>query len=419
MYRSAVATYYVLHIERTSISYNHLNLPAKVSQNGSDLAKYSYLASGSKSKAEDGSGVGLVYRGSLIYRKASDGSLTLEGAGMPEGRLTVNGVRWYVKDHLGSVRAVVDGSTGGLLAVTDYEAYGEDTANATASSYLSAAPAGETFRDHFTGKEDQGPDFGTAYTDFGARQYSPALRRWLVPDPLSEKYYGVSPYAYCAGDPVNMVDLDGMKIVVREINNGTFCEYSWRQVNEVWGFYNAEFELYSGDNTYIKSVSTALLELMDGQNGQSMVSEIVKSNEVVLIGKRDNLENEYFPGSNSISWDPEKSTIGPPYLSLGHELAHALDDLRGTYNNEIWISKQYSDYSLRHDILKAEIFATHYENLIRREHGYPLREAYLMDSNGQFVGPTIIDRKGRSRYYNSRGVTKYKRIIWGNKRYKY
>ena len=159
--------------------------------------------------AEDGSGVGLVYRGSLIYRKAADGSLTLEGASMPEGRLTVNGVRWYVKDHLGSVRAVVDGSTGGLLAVTDYEAYGEDTANATASSYLSPAPAGETFRDHFTGKEDQGPDFGTAYTDFGARQYSPALRRWLVPDPLSEKYYGVSPYAYCAGNPVNMVDDKG------------------------------------------------------------------------------------------------------------------------------------------------------------------------------------------------------------------
>ena len=159
--------------------------------------------------AEDGSGVGLVYRGSLIYRKAADGSLTLEGASMPEGRLTVNGVRWYVKDHLGSVRAVVDGFTGGLLAVTDYEAYGEDMANATASSYLSPAPAGETFRDHFTGKEDQGPDFGTAYTDFGARQYSPALRRWLVPDPLSEKYYGVSPYAYCAGDPVNMVDEDG------------------------------------------------------------------------------------------------------------------------------------------------------------------------------------------------------------------
>ena len=70
-------------------------------------------------------------------------------------------------------------------------------------------PEGVTLRDGFTGKEDQAPDFGLAYADFGARQYSPALRRWLVPDPLSEKYYGISPYAYCSGDPVNRVDPDG------------------------------------------------------------------------------------------------------------------------------------------------------------------------------------------------------------------
>ncbi len=182
------------------------------------MAEYSYLADGSKSKAENGSGVGLVYRGSLIYRKAADGSLSLEGASLPEGRLTVNGVRWHVKDHLGSVRAVVDGSTGNLLAVTDYDAYGEGAANSTASPYLSPAPSGETFRERFTGKEDQGPDFGTAYTDFGARQYSPTLRRWLVPDPLSEKYYGISPYAYCAGNPVNLVDLDGNSYSEFDIN---------------------------------------------------------------------------------------------------------------------------------------------------------------------------------------------------------
>ena len=29
-------------------------------------------------------------------------------------------------------------------------------------------------------------------------------------DPLVEKYYGISPYAYCANDPVNRVDPDGM-----------------------------------------------------------------------------------------------------------------------------------------------------------------------------------------------------------------
>lgn len=29
---------------------------------------------------------------------------------------------------------------------------------------------------------------------------------------MSEKYYGISPYAYCAGDPVNLVDIDGCKL---------------------------------------------------------------------------------------------------------------------------------------------------------------------------------------------------------------
>ena len=178
---------------------------------GGTLAKYSYLASGSKTGAENGSGAGLVYRGSLIYKKASNGALTFDGASIPEGRLLSGATRLYVTDHLGSVKAVVNGNNGNLYEVNNYTVYGKQSANSSASSYLSTAPTGEKFRQHFTGKEDQAPDFTVPFTDFGARQYSPALRRWLVPDPLSEKYYGISPYAYCAGDPVNLVDPDGRK----------------------------------------------------------------------------------------------------------------------------------------------------------------------------------------------------------------
>ena len=43
----------------------------------------------------------------------------------------------------------------------------------------------------------------------GARHYDPFVARWLSPDPLMEKYYGMSPYLYCAGNPVNLVDPDG------------------------------------------------------------------------------------------------------------------------------------------------------------------------------------------------------------------
>ena len=45
--------------------------------------------------------------------------------------------------------------------------------------------------------------------DYGARQYDPALGRWNAVDPLAEKYYEMSPYVYCANDPVKNVDSDG------------------------------------------------------------------------------------------------------------------------------------------------------------------------------------------------------------------
>ena len=49
--------------------------------------------------------------------------------------------------------------------------------------------------------------------DFGARYYTPAstaIPRWTTMDPLCEKYYSISPYAYCAGNPVRFVDPNGM-----------------------------------------------------------------------------------------------------------------------------------------------------------------------------------------------------------------
>ena len=50
---------------------------------------------------------------------------------------------------------------------------------------------------------------GERYQYFGARYDDPVACSWTVVDPLAEKYPGITPYAYCAGDPVNMVDPDG------------------------------------------------------------------------------------------------------------------------------------------------------------------------------------------------------------------
>ena len=67
----------------------------------------------------------------------------------------------------------------------------------------------------FTGKE---LDAETDYSYFGARYYDPAtLAAWLSVDPMADKYPSISPYAYCAWNPLKLVDPDGEEINVSEL----------------------------------------------------------------------------------------------------------------------------------------------------------------------------------------------------------
>ena len=60
----------------------------------------------------------------------------------------------------------------------------------------------------YTGKESQNALFGINWYDSGARfQTTDGIFTGI--DPLAEKYYHLSPYAYCAGNPVNLVDPQG------------------------------------------------------------------------------------------------------------------------------------------------------------------------------------------------------------------
>ncbi|MDE5731581.1 MAG: hypothetical protein K2H95_00875 [Bacteroidales bacterium] len=54
----------------------------------------------------------------------------------------------------------------------------------------------------FNGKESQ-KFAGLPYLYYGSRFYHPLSSRWTTMDPLAEKYYSISPYAYCSGNPVN------------------------------------------------------------------------------------------------------------------------------------------------------------------------------------------------------------------------
>ena len=49
-------------------------------------------------------------------------------------------------------------------------------------------------------------DAETGLSYFGARYYSSDLSIWLSVDPMSDKYPSLSPYVYCADNPIRCVD---------------------------------------------------------------------------------------------------------------------------------------------------------------------------------------------------------------------
>lgn len=61
-----------------------------------------------------------------------------------------------------------------------------------------------------SGKEEQKALNSTLpLIDYGARMYDPTIARWMSVDPMAEKYYHISPYGYCKGNPILLVDPDG------------------------------------------------------------------------------------------------------------------------------------------------------------------------------------------------------------------
>ena len=75
---------------------------------------------------------------------------------------------------------------------------------------------------HFsTGKEK---DSETDYYYFGARYYNSDLSPWLSVDPMADKYPNLSPYNYCAWNPMKLVDPNGMETIDNDDGWLVSCE---------------------------------------------------------------------------------------------------------------------------------------------------------------------------------------------------
>ena len=184
----------------SKIEYNLLNLPSKITFGDGKAITYVYDASGAKLLASyktalPASSHTIAYCGNMIYEDDTFKQVLLDG-----GYITFTDNRamyhYYLKDHLGNNRVVVS-SKGEVEQVNHYYPYGGIMAESTNETVQ---------RYKYNGKELDRMH-GLDWYDYGARWMADG--RFATIDPHAETYADVSPYAYCGGNPISAIDLNG------------------------------------------------------------------------------------------------------------------------------------------------------------------------------------------------------------------
>lgn len=139
------------------------------------------------------------YVGNKIYDdEGSKSSPKLKQILIENGYIKDGKYYFYIKDHLGNNRIVAD-ANGTVVQSTQYYPFG--------MAFADGKNRGEQ-RYKYNGKELEDRYELNQY-DYGARFYDPAYGRFSTMDPLAEKGYNWSPYAYCFNNPLSFVDSDG------------------------------------------------------------------------------------------------------------------------------------------------------------------------------------------------------------------
>lgn len=274
-----------------------------------------------------------LWCGSTVCQ-AHDGSDTVTVDYFNQGEMRGTTALYYVRDQLGSVIGVTD-AAGKVLGAIRYGAYG-------------AVEASRGLQPAF-GYAGMLQDPGSPLSLTLFRAYDPMVGRWLSRDPLGE--LGVENlYGYGGNDPVDNIDLDGLKVVVVASDPAVA-----RKLMNAYAYLNTHSQTARGIDADLENSST--------------VYKIEPTNDMG--------DDEYCPSSDYLGCEGHDHTVFvdtcdfPPIpttdgsqpitlpVLIGHELGHA------------W---GYEDNVTATDPLGDNVRMV--ENPIRKELGLPLRTRY-------------------------------------------
>ena len=196
-------------------------------------------------------------------------------------------------DHLGSSSYItnLDGEVSQHIEYVPFgEVFIEERNNTWNSPYL------------FNAKEF---DEETGMYYYGARYYEPRLSLWMSVDPLEEKYYNSSSYAYCNNNPIRFIDPDGRKLLFA-----------------------------SGTTEAFKQKFRAAIMYLHEHNADGIIAQIDKSSTIIYITERVGEPSAFSETKKTIYWDPNMGVLTSsdkkmsPTAVLNHEADHTLQYLK-------------------------------------------------------------------------------------------
>jgi RHS repeat-associated protein len=360
------------------IGYNHLNLPTNITIGGSSPGTIAYIydAIGTKLRKQVSTGTTSEYAGNYIYENGQ-----LQFFSHPEGYISAeNGTYKYVyqyRDHLGNIRlSYSDTDESGDITVSqdpllteiveenNYYPFGLKHKGYNSGIAPLGNPVAQRYK--FGGNELDESFNGTLNTyDFGARNYDPALGRWMNIDPMTEDYNNLSPFIYAANNPIFYSDPDGQRIAI-----------------------------YGNENYRNQVLFQLALLAASSATGNDLIMNAIDSKRTLVIANIEGeLGNNTFDGVGGVNLEGGYNVVGYKVdgegfldsnngrngkelyknssTTLAHELGHFESITKGNGKGLLLDDQGRASYD-RSD----EVYAVERENTVRKELGFDERTHY-------------------------------------------
>lgn len=325
---------------------------------------------------------------------------------------------YYVSDYQGNIRQVVNYDDMKLQQESNYYPFGMIMNGLTELNNNSGRAGVISYGAALIDVPNEYRYSGKGYLDFHnlnlnqfpARLHDPTLNQWVSTDPLSEKYPHLTPYSFCASNPIKYVDPDGRVIMIPP---SVSAEDVLKIVGNMQSLTNDKLVYKTMSNGY-RRIRIAHLGKGDKIAGTNLIRKLNSSSKIVYIDYenslkkfKDNTHNmatykSRIDASNSVGTDalitfsmdsdPRLYTIDsksktitkstrPSYIGLGHELIHASHMLDGDF---IPLTQKEQSPILKNLICTEELvtiglkegYGNITENELRKENKVPQRVEY-------------------------------------------